>query len=98
MGRMCKNLAAQEISLEALGLLQALLHHDYAEAQLRANHMARCALLNDHLKVADAAEKIEALLAGGRPNSMELRIALRSLTTSVDRMQAAALPSSGRLS
>ncbi|MGE7137098.1 hypothetical protein ACQKIE_05660 [Luteibacter sp. NPDC031894] len=93
---MCKDTAAQEISLEALGLLQALLHHDYDEALLRANHMARRALQHDHLKVADAAEKIEALLAGGCPNSMELRIALRSLTTSVDRMQAAAPPSSGR--
>ena len=97
MGRMCKNLAAQEISLEALELLQALLHHDYDEAQFRANHMARCALQHDHLKVADAAEKLEALLACGCPNSMELRIALRSLTMSVDRMQAAALHPAGRL-
>jgi len=80
---MCKNLPAREISLEALGLLQALRYRDYAEAQLRANHMARCALLHDYLKVADAAEKIEALLADGRPSAMELRIALRSLTKSV---------------
>lgn len=88
-------MATQEISLEALGLLQALLHHDYDEAQLRANHMARCALQHEHLKVADAAEKLEALLASGRPNSMELRIALRSLTTSVDGMQQAAALSRG---
>jgi len=79
-------MATQEISLEALGLLQALLHHDYDEAQLRANHMARRALLHEHLKVADAAEKIEALLACGCPNAMELRIALRTLTASVGRM------------
>ncbi|HEY4293410.1 hypothetical protein [Luteibacter sp.] len=92
---MCKDTAAQEISLEALGLLQALLHHDYDEAQLRANHMVRCALQHDHLKVADAAEKIEALLSCGCPNSMELRIALRCLTTSVDGMQEAAPPLPG---
>ncbi|NID14249.1 hypothetical protein [Luteibacter yeojuensis] len=87
MGGMCKDSAAQEISLEALGLLQALLHHDYDEAQLRANYMVRCALQHDCLKVADAAEKIEALLARGCPNAMELRIALRFLTTSVDGMR-----------
>lgn len=85
---MCKNLSTQEISLEALGLLQALRYRDYAEAQLRANHMARCALQYDYLKVADAAEKIEALLAGGHPNAMELRIALRTLTKSVGTMDA----------
>ncbi|SEN32572.1 hypothetical protein SAMN02800694_3192 [Luteibacter sp. UNCMF331Sha3.1] len=90
-------MAAEEISLEALGLLQALLHHDYAEAQFRANHVARHALLHAHLHVADAAERIESLLARGCPNSLELRIALRSLATSVDRMQAAALRRAGRL-
>jgi hypothetical protein len=90
-------MAAQEISLEALGLLQALLHHDYDEAQFRANHVARHALAHEHLYVADAAERIESLLAGGRLNSVELRIALRSLATSVDRMQAVALRRAGRL-
>lgn len=90
-------MAAEEISLEALGLLQALLHHDYDEAQFRANHVARHALEHDHVCVADAAERIESLLACGCPNSLELRIALRSLATSVDRMQAAALRRAGRL-
>lgn len=90
-------MAAEEISLEALGLLQALLHHDYDEAQFRANHVARHALEHEHLHVADAAERIESLLACGRPNSLELRIALRSLATSVDRMQVAALRRAGRL-
>lgn len=80
---MCKNLPTREISLEALGLLQALRYRDYPEAQLRANRMARRALQHDYLKVADAAEKIEALLTDGRPNAMELRIALRGLTKSV---------------
>ena len=88
-------MAAQEISLEALGLLQALLHHDYDEAQLRANHMARCALQHEHMKVADAAEKLEALLACGCPNAMELRIALRILTTSVDGMRTGTLGAVG---
>ncbi|WP_090175736.1 hypothetical protein [Luteibacter sp. UNC138MFCol5.1] len=90
-------MAAEEISLEALGLLQALLHHDYDEAQFRANHVARHALEHDHVRVADAAERIEYLLASGCPSSLELRIALRSLATSVDRMQAAALRRAGRL-
>jgi hypothetical protein len=90
-------MAAQEISLEALGLLQALLHRDYVEAQFRANHVARHALEHEHLYVADAAERIESLLAGGCLNTVELRIALRSLATSVDRMQAAALRRAGRL-
>lgn len=80
---MCDDLPTWDISLEALGLLQALRYRDYPEAQLRANHMARCALQHDYLKVADAAEKIEALLADGRPNPTELRIALRTLTKSV---------------
>ncbi len=86
---MCRNLPTQEISLEALGLLQALRYRDYAEAQLRANHMARCALQYDYLNVADAAEKIEALLADGHPNAMELRIALRTLTKSVGTLSRA---------
>ena len=90
-------IAAHDISVEALGVLQALLHHDYGEAQFRANHVARHALQHEHLHVADAAERIESLLAGGHPNSMELRIALRSLATSVDRMRAAALRRAGRL-
>jgi hypothetical protein len=90
-------MAAQEISLEALGLLQALLHHDYDEAQFRANHVARHALEHEHLNVADAAERIELLLADGCPNTVELRIALRSLASSVDRMQAVALRRAGRL-
>jgi hypothetical protein len=95
--RMRYVMAAQEISLEALGLLQALLHHDYDEAQFRANHVARHALQHEHLSVADAAERIESLLACGCPNAMELRIALRSLATSVDRMQDAAMRRAGHL-
>lgn len=95
--RMRYVMAAQEISLEALGLLQALLHHDYDEAQFRANHVARHALQHEHLSVADAAERIESLLASGCPNAMELRIALRSLAASVDRMQDTALRRAGRL-
>jgi hypothetical protein len=90
-------IAAQEISLEALGLLQALLHHDYDEAQFRANHVARHALRHEHLPVADAAGRIEALLRHGCPNSMALRRALRSLTTSVDHMQVVALRRAGRI-
>lgn len=90
-------MAAQEISLEALGLLQALLHHDYDEAQFRANHVARNALRHEHLPVADAAERIEELLQAGCPNSVALRRALRSLTTSVDHMQLVALDRAGRI-
>jgi hypothetical protein len=90
-------IAAQEISLEALELLQALLHRDYDEAQFRANHVARRALHHEHLPVADAAERIEALLQHGCPNSMALRRALRSLTTSVDHMQRVALRRAGRI-
>jgi len=89
--------AAQEISLEALGLLQALLHHDYGEARFRANHVARHALEHEHRPVADAAERIEVLLRSGCPNSLELRIALRGLASSVDRMQDVALRRAGRL-
>ena len=72
-------------------------HHDYDEAQFRANHVARHALQHEHLNVADAAERIESLLACGCPNAMELRIALRSLATSVDRMQDAAMRRAGHL-
>ncbi|MET0936728.1 MAG: hypothetical protein ABWX83_12090 [Luteibacter sp.] len=90
-------MAAQEISLEALGLLQALLHHDYDEAQFRANHVVRHALEHEYLPVADAAERIEGLLERGRPNAMELRIALRFLAASVDTMQVIALNRAGRI-
>jgi len=90
-------MAAQEISLEALGLLQALLHRDYDEAQFRANHMARQALRHEHLPVADAAERIEGLLVAGQPNTVELRIALRFLAASVDTMQLIALNRAGRI-
>ena len=90
-------IAAQEISLEALGLLQALLHHDYDEAEFRANHVARHALRHEHLPVADAAGRIEALLRHGCPDSMALRRALRSLTTSIDHMQVVALRRAGRI-
>jgi len=90
-------IAAQEISLETLGLLQALLHHDYFEAQFRANHVARHALEHEHLPVADAAERIEGLLEQGCPNSVELRIALRFLAASVDSMQVIELNRAGRI-
>jgi len=90
-------MAAQEISLEALGLLQALLHRDYDEAQFRASHVARHALRHEHLSVADAAERIEALLQHGCPDSVALRRALRLLTASVDHMQVVALNRAGRI-
>lgn len=90
-------MAAQEISLEALGLLQALLHHDYGEAQFRANHVARHALAHAHEPVAVAAVRIESLLGHGCPNALELRSALRGLATSVDDMQRVALRRAGRL-
>jgi hypothetical protein len=90
-------MAAQEISLEALGLLQALLHRDYDEAHFRAGHVARHATLHEHLPVASAAERIENLLQTGRPDSHELHVALRSLASSVDRMQLVALHRAGRL-
>ena len=90
-------IAAQEISLEALELLQALLRKDYDEAQFRARHMARQAIQYEHLPVADAAERIEGLLEAGRPSSMELRIALRFLAASVDTMQLIALNRAGRI-
>jgi hypothetical protein len=90
-------MAAQEISLEALGLLQALLHRDYDEAQFRAGHVARHATLHEHLSVADAAERIETLLQTGPVNHDELHVALRSLAASVDRMHAVALRRAGKL-
>jgi hypothetical protein len=90
-------MAAQEISLEALGLLQALLHHDYDEAHFRAGHVARHATLHEHLPVADAAERIESLLQTGRPDTDALHVALRTLAHSVDRMQLVALRRAGML-
>ncbi|MGN6480555.1 hypothetical protein [Luteibacter sp.] len=90
-------MAAQEISLEALGLLQALLHHDYDEAHFRAGHVARHAALHEHLPVADAAERIETLLQEGTPDTDALHVALRSLAHSVDRMQLIALRRAGKL-
>lgn len=90
-------MAAQEISLEALGLLQALLHHDYGEAHFRAGHVARHAMLHEHLPVADAAERIEGLLQTGTFDAQALQLALRGLAHSVDRMQLAALRRAGRL-
>ncbi|QWT21895.1 hypothetical protein KPL74_07780 [Bacillus sp. NP157] len=90
-------MAAQEISLEALGLLQALLHRDYDEAHFRAGHVARHALIHEHLPVADAACRIEGLLQEGSPDTNELGRALQRLAASVKRMQIVALHRAGRL-
>ena len=54
-------MAAQEISLEALGLLQALLHRDYSEAHFRAGHVARHTMVDEHVPVANAAARIVLL-------------------------------------
>jgi hypothetical protein len=90
-------MAAQEISLEALGLLQALLHRDYSEAHFRAGHVARHAMLHEHLPVASAAERIELLLQAGTVDTDALQLALRSLARSVDHMQLIALRRAGTL-
>lgn len=90
-------MAAQEISLEAMELLKALLHRDYVEAQFRASYVARHAMVHEHQKVADAAGRIERLLQTGSPDACELGLALRLLARSVDHMQAVALRRAGRL-